>query len=97
MGQVTWTTEAERWLRDIYEHIAADNPAAAEEVVNAIHRRAELLAEFPYMGIRYEQSTRHVRIVTHGAYRIAYFIKDDAHVEILGVFQGALEIDRYLL
>ncbi|MEW6348742.1 MAG: type II toxin-antitoxin system RelE/ParE family toxin [Thermodesulfobacteriota bacterium] len=80
----------------MYEYIATDSPAAAEEVVTAIHRHAELLAEFPYMGFRYEQSVRHVRILIHGVYRIAYLVKDEEHVEILGVFHGALEIDRHL-
>ena len=34
----------------------------------------------------------------HGHYRIAYLIKAGSEdIEILGIFQGALPIDRYLL
>lgn len=29
MGRVRWTAEAERWLREIHDYIAQDNPAAA--------------------------------------------------------------------
>jgi plasmid stabilization system protein ParE len=29
MAQVTWTAEAQLWLRDIHDNIAAENPAAA--------------------------------------------------------------------
>ena len=45
MAEIRWTSEAETWLRDIYNYIAADNPDAAI---------------------------------------------------ILGVFHGALDLDRYL-
>lgn len=29
MATITWTAEAQRWLEDIFEYIAADNPCAA--------------------------------------------------------------------
>ena len=32
-----------------------------------------------------------------GHYRIAYLIKPDGNIDILGVFHGALEIERYFL
>ena len=38
----------------------------------------------------------HVRILLHGHYRIAYLIKSDDSIDILGVFHGALDIDKYL-
>ena len=31
MAEIRWTEEAQRWMQDIYEYIAADNPAAAAE------------------------------------------------------------------
>ncbi len=46
---------------------------------------------------RYTASSRHVRILIHGHYRIAYLIKDDGNIDILGVFHGALDIGRYQL
>jgi toxin ParE1/3/4 len=33
----------------------------------------------------------------YGHYRIAYLIKDDGNIDILGVFHGALDIGRYQL
>lgn len=50
MAQVVWTDEARRWLQDIYDHIAADNEAAAHRTVRAIHQRAEILLTFPEIG-----------------------------------------------
>jgi plasmid stabilization system protein ParE len=36
MAELKWTVEAERWLRDIYEFIARDNPPAASRTVQTI-------------------------------------------------------------
>lgn len=37
-----------------------------------------------------------IRVLLYGHYRIAYIITSD-YIDILGVFHGALDIDRYLL
>ena len=97
MAEITWTKEAQRWLEDIFEYIAADNRRAAVEVINGVYERAQFLASFPEMGYRYPVSGQDVRILLYGHYRIAYIVKDDGNVDILGVFHGALEIERYLL
>jgi toxin ParE1/3/4 len=97
MAQIAWTREAERWLSDIYEFIAADNPGAAAETIQGIYDRAQQLVQFPESGYRYRASARHVRILLHSHYRITYLVKDDGNVDILGVFHGALDIGRYAL
>lgn len=35
-------------------------------------------------------------VAIYGHYRIAYLIADDDHIDVIGVFHGALDIDRYL-
>lgn len=97
MVEINWTSEAQRWLEDIFEYIAADNPNAAAKVVTGIYERAQVLAKFPHIGYRYQPSTRNVRILLYGHYRIAYLLKDNENIDILGVFHGALDIQRYLL
>ena len=62
MAEITWTLEAQRWLADIFEYIAADNPPAAARTVQGIYERAQDLATFPEMGYRYLASSRYVRI-----------------------------------
>jgi len=97
MAELNWTAEAEQWLRDIYAFIAKDSPAAASKTVGTIYQRAEILRQFPEMGHRYHQElSKHIRILLFGHYRIAYLIKPDGNIDILGVFHGALDIDRYL-
>ena len=40
MATIAWTNEAQRWLEDIVEYIAADNPHAAARTVQEIYERA---------------------------------------------------------
>ena len=97
MAEVRWTAEAERWLSDIYEYIAADDPAAAARTVEGIYDRVQDLAKFPELGHRYLASARPVRILLYGHYRITYLVREDKGIDILGVFHGALDITRYQL
>ena len=97
MAEIAWTEEAQRWLEDIFEYIAADNPVAAARTVQGIYERAQVLKSFPEIGYRYVASSRNVRILLYGHYRIAYLVKDDRNIDILGVFHGSLDITRYQL
>ncbi len=97
MAKVAWTEEASRWLESIFEYIAEENPLAARQVVLGIHERVKVLEATPEIGHRYLASARNVRILLYGHYRIAYLVKSDGDVDILGVFHGALDISRYQL
>lgn len=98
MARINWTREAETWLEDIFVYIAQDNPVAAARVVEGIYERAQVLSEFPQIGHRYESiADREVRILLYGHYRIAYLVKSEEDIDILGVFHNALDIRRYLL
>ncbi|MCH8308272.1 MAG: type II toxin-antitoxin system RelE/ParE family toxin [Proteobacteria bacterium] len=96
MAELVWTEESERWLRDIFEYIALDNPDAADAVITGIYDRAQSLLDFPESGYTYEGSTEDVRILLYSHYRIAYSLEGETIV-ILGVFHGALAIERYLI
>jgi len=97
LAKVVWTREAERWLLKIHDYIARDKPAAAFRVVESIYARAQILADFPELGHSYRsQSGRDVRILLWGHYRIVYLQPNHDEVHVLGVFHGAMELDRYL-
>lgn len=97
MAKINWTSEAERWLKDIHDYIALDNPGAASRTVESIYNKVQILAEFPQIGYKYDQiKNREVRILLFGHYRIAYLIKQKDEIDILGVFHGALDINKYL-
>ena len=97
MAAIAWTDEARQWIEDIFGYIAADNPEAAARTVQGIYERAQVLAAFPEIGHRYQDSLRNVRILLYGHFRIAYLVKDDRNIDILGVFHGSLDIARYQL
>ena len=97
MATIAWTQEAQRWLEDIFEYIAADNPSAAARTVQEMYERSQVLVTFPEIGHRYAASSQNVRILLFGHYRIAYLVKDDGNIDILGVFHGSLDITKYQL
>ncbi len=97
MAEIRWSREAEQWLREIYEYISRDNPTVAGKVASGIYDKTQLLCDFPELGYKYrEEPEGEVRILLYGHYRIAYIITDD-FIDILGIFHGALQIERYLL
>mgnify|MGYP006311438471 CR=1 FL=1 len=84
-------------MRDIYTYVAKDSPSAADRLVESFLDRANVLTDFPMSGYLYGvKSGREVRVLLQGHYRIAYVIKENADIDILGVFHGAMEIERYL-
>jgi len=98
VAEIRWTEESAQWLQDIHDYIAADNPSAAKSVAAAIYEKSQLLRDTPEIGYKYKTvSGREVRILLYGHYRITYIIKKSGDIDILGIFHGALDIDRYLL
>lgn len=65
---------------------------------SASYEKAQLLRNHPRLGYKYEpERSREVRILLYEHYRIAYLLKPGDNIEILGVFHGALDIDRYFI
>lgn len=95
MATLRWTTEAQQWLKDIFDYIALENPQAANTVVSGIYQKAQILQSFAEIGYIYRTGPEGtIRILLYGHYRIAYILQDE-FIDILGVFHGALDIDRY--
>jgi len=83
--------------RGLDDYIAADNPTAAFTVVEGIYERAQILSNFPEIGYKYRSEPEgDIRILLYGHYRITYLIRGSDRIDILGVFHGSLDIDRYL-
>ena len=97
MAEIVWTLEAARCLEDIHDYVSADNPIAAHKVATGIYEKIQLLRSHPRLGQRYEPVVpREVREILYGHYRIAYLVKSEERIEILGIFHGAMDIERYL-
>jgi len=98
LAEINWTRESEIWLKDIYDYVAANDAEAAVRTIVSIYEKAQLLRNHPKLGHRYEaEESREIRILLYEHYRITYLIKPDGNIDILGVFHGALDIDRYLV
>ena len=97
MAKIVWTLEAARCLEDIHDFIAEDSPTAAQKVVTGIYEKIQLLRVHPRLGQRYEPiADREVRETLYGHYRIVYLLVNEERIEILGIFHGAMDIERYL-
>jgi toxin ParE1/3/4 len=97
MAEIRWTEEAADWLREIHDYIAQDSPSGAAKVVSGIYERVQLLRSFPELGHKYRSEPEgDVRILLYGHYRIAYLIKAKETIEVLGVFHGAMDVEKYL-
>lgn len=70
MAEITWTDEACRWLKDIFEHIALEDPGRGDRVVLGIYERAQVLEAHPEIGYRYLPSERNVRILLYGYFEL---------------------------
>jgi plasmid stabilization system protein ParE len=97
MVKIEWTDEAKYWLKDIHDYIAQDNKRIAKKITKEIYNKVQILATFSQIGYVYpNDKDLEIRILLYGHYRIAYLIKDKSNIAILGVFHGALDIQRYL-
>lgn len=65
--------------------------------MEGIYGKVQGLTDFPEMGARHWASSRNVRVLLYGHYRIAYLVKDSGDIDILGVFHSALDISKYQL
>lgn len=96
MEEIIWTREAETWLKEIYDFIALDDEQKASEVIDGIYEKAQILRQHPRIGYKYRKEPEgQVRILLYGHYRIAYLLTANKTIKVLGVFHGALDIDRY--
>jgi len=95
MAEIRWTDEATEWLQDIYNYISIDSRDIANKVIDKIFEKVQILNHFPKIGYIYENE-ENIRILLYGHYRIAYLLKDNGDIDILGVFHGSLDIEPYL-
>ena len=89
--KVVWTGPARTELREIKSYISADNPAAAQRVVQEIETRVDLLQTMPFGFPEYEPSRdANIRHSVVGNYRIFYRVyPEKKQVRILTVWHSS--------
>ncbi len=81
------TKPADEDLIDIWTHIAADNPNAADRVLDAIEARWRQLAYHPYSGMTRDDIAPGIRHLVAGQYLTLYRISADG-IEIIRILHG---------
>jgi toxin ParE1/3/4 len=67
---LVWTPQAREDLIEIYSYIGLDNPSAAERIFDAVQAKAELLVEYPRIGVRRPDIRPSTRMLIEGPYLI---------------------------
>jgi len=87
------TDRADEDLIDIWASIAADNPTAADRVLDAIEARWQQLAHHPYSGMARNDIAPNIRHLVVGQYLTLYRVSDEC-VEVVRVLHGRRKINR---
>jgi plasmid stabilization system protein ParE len=89
---VRWQSIALAGVEALTACIAEQAPRAAERFARRLIARAELLADFPYLGAKWPEYRR-ARFVVHGKY-VIYYTVHRREVVIRAVVHGARRFDR---
>lgn len=91
MPRVTQTVRAERDLDDIWLHIAVDNLAAADDLIDTLIARSQLIATQPQIGRSRPELLDGLRSYAVARYVIFYRPEHDG-IELVRVLHGARDI-----
>jgi toxin ParE1/3/4 len=89
---VHWTDNALRHLTAIHDYIAQNSARYAQDMVDRITRRTQLLAHVPFSGgevPEYEDDS--IREVLESPYRIIYRVREE-RIDIVAVVHGARQL-----
>jgi len=85
---IQWTTPATEELVSAYEYVAADNPAAAQGIMNHIWETVEVLARHPKAGRKGRIAGTRELVVSGTPFIVGYRI-EKKEIWILAVMHGA--------
>ena len=91
MPRVFFTRAAREDLIDIWTHIAADDPAAADRVLDRLDEAAAHMADNPLMGPARDDIRPGLRYLVSGSYLLLYRITEDG-VEIVRAVHGRRDL-----
>ena len=91
MGKYIRRPQAKEDLLEIWAYIAADNPAAADNLLRRIDKKSRTLADYPYMGRERSDIDPGLYSFPVGNYLIFYEHTDNG-IEIVRVLHGARDV-----
>lgn len=93
MRSVQLSPKAKGDLEAIWNYIAEDNFAAADQILLDINKSFLQLTEFPYSGVTRDEILPGLRLLPIGRITILYFVRDD-HILIARVAYGGQNINQ---
>ena len=91
MSRYTLTRSAELDIAEIWDHVAADNPSAADSLMDQFYGRFRRLSRMPRMGAVHPDLEGEVRFAVVGQYVILYKARED-DVLVLRILHGRRDI-----
>jgi toxin ParE1/3/4 len=91
MARFIRTRRARQDLVDIWRYVAADDPAAADRLLDALDDKCGLLAQHPHLGPARDDIRQGLRYLVHGDYLILYRIVGP-DVEIVRVVHARRDV-----
>lgn len=91
MPEVFFSRAAREDLIDIWTHVAADDPAAADRVLDRLDAVAAHLASNPQMGPARDDIRPGLRYLVSGSYLLLYRIANDG-IEIVRAVHGRRDL-----
>ncbi len=88
MGRLIRTAQAEEDLIEIWMYIAADNPVAADKLVDRIDAKCQMLGDRPGLGLARPDIAPDLRYFPVGRYLILYK-EIPGGIEVVRVVHGA--------
>ena len=95
MARVVLTYPAKQDRLDVWRHIAADNPAAADRLVDEIDERLRPLASAPNLGRARDDIAPNIRYFPVGNYLI-FYTPNPGEITIVRILHGARSLEGIL-
>lgn len=93
--EIVLSRKAEQDPVDIWQHIAADNPTAADRLLWKLGRKIESLQQFAELGAPRPDIAEDVRVLVEGRYLLIYEPRGEI-LEIVRVLLGARDMGAEL-
>lgn len=95
MAQSELTPEAQLYLIEIWSYIAQYNEEAANNLIDKIYQKSQVLADSPYIGVARPELALELRSFVVEKYVLFYQPISDG-VKIVRVLHGARDIEQLL-
>lgn len=96
MTQVRLTRQAEQDLLDAWSHIAGENPAAADKLVDALYASAQQLATAPLMGRERPELGQGLRFWPTGTPYLIFYCPEAAGITVIRVLHHSRDVASLL-